>query len=52
MVFEEIFGADLPVHESRTLGSLDEVVDSLELHLSNITARSLGEWETKVSPEA
>jgi hypothetical protein len=35
MAFEEAFGVELPVHESGDFGSPQEMVDWLELHLSN-----------------
>ncbi len=35
MAFEEAFGVELPVHESEDFGSPQEMVDWLELHLSN-----------------
>ena len=35
MVFEEIFETDLPVNGAESLGGPTEVVDWLELHLSN-----------------
>jgi hypothetical protein len=35
MAFEEAFGFELPVHESEDFGSPQEMVDWLELHLSN-----------------
>ena len=35
MAFEEAFGVELPVHESKDFGSPQEMVDWLELHLSN-----------------
>jgi len=35
MAFEEAFGVQLPVHDSKDFGSPQEMVDRLELHLSN-----------------
>lgn len=35
MAFEEAFGVELPVHESGDFGSPREMVDWLELYLSN-----------------
>jgi hypothetical protein len=35
MAFEEAFDVELPVHESGDFGSPQEIVDWLELHLSN-----------------
>jgi hypothetical protein len=35
MVFEEVFETELPVNDAETLGSPTEVVDWLELRLSN-----------------
>jgi hypothetical protein len=35
MVFEEIFETDLPVNGAESLGGPTEVMDWLELHLSN-----------------
>ena len=35
MAFEEAFGVELPVHESKDFGSPQEMVDCLDLHLSN-----------------
>jgi hypothetical protein len=35
MAFEEAFAVELPVHESGDFGSPREMVDRLELHLSN-----------------
>jgi hypothetical protein len=35
MAFEEVFAVELPVHESRTFGTPQEMVDWLELYLSN-----------------
>lgn len=35
MAFEEAFGVELPVHESKTLGGANEVVGWLQRHLSN-----------------
>ncbi len=35
MAFEEAFGVELPVHESGDFDTLNEIVDWLELHLSN-----------------
>jgi hypothetical protein len=35
MAFEEAFGVELPAHESGDFGSPREMVDWLELHLSN-----------------
>jgi hypothetical protein len=35
MAFEEAFGVELPVHESGEFGSPREMVDWLELYLSN-----------------
>jgi hypothetical protein len=36
MAFEEAFGVELPVHESGEFGSPREMVDWLELYLSNL----------------
>jgi hypothetical protein len=35
MAFEEAFGIELPVHESGDFGSPQEMVEWLDLHLSN-----------------
>ena len=35
MTFEEVFAVELPVHEAKTLNGPTEIVDWLELHLSN-----------------
>jgi hypothetical protein len=35
MMFEEIFGTDLPVNGAGNLGGTSEVVDWLEVHLSH-----------------
>ena len=35
MAFEEVFGVELPFDESRNFGTPQDVVDWLELHLSN-----------------
>ena len=35
MVFEEVFEIDLPVNDAETLGGPTEIVDWLELRLSN-----------------
>jgi hypothetical protein len=35
MAFEEVFAVELPVHESGDFGSPQEMVDWLELYLSN-----------------
>jgi len=35
MVFEEVFAIELPVHESGDFGSPQEMVDWLDLYLSN-----------------
>ena len=35
MAFEEVFGVELPVHDSQNSGNPGEMVDWLELQLSN-----------------
>lgn len=35
MTFEEVFAVELPVHEAKKLNGPTEIVDWLELHLSN-----------------
>lgn len=35
MLIEEIFGTEIPTHDAEGFGSSSEIVDWLELHLSN-----------------